>query len=117
MRFLQNSARLIAWSLLVLITVLSLAPPEFRPETGTPHNFEHFAIFAVCGFAFGLGYRRRSTFVMAALVIFAGAIELAQMLIPGRHARLGDFIVDAVAISVSAAVAILIGLRVLDPNA
>jgi VanZ family protein len=117
MRFFQKSVLLIAWLLFVFITVLSLAPPEFRPETGAPRDFEHLAIFAACGFAFGLGCRRRPHLVMAALVLFAGAIELAQTLIPGRHAHLSDFIVDAVAISVSAAVAILIGLRVLDPNA
>jgi len=30
-------------------------------------------------------------------VLFAGAIELAQLFVPGRHAGLGDFIVDALA--------------------
>jgi len=30
-------------------------------------------------------------------VLFAGAIELAQLFVPGRHARLSDFTVDALA--------------------
>jgi VanZ family protein len=33
-------------------------------------------------------------------VIFCGGIELAQLMIPGRHARLSDFFVDAAAICV-----------------
>ena len=37
---------------------------------------------------------------MVGLVIFAGAIEIAQVLIPGRHARLSDFLVDAVSMCV-----------------
>ena len=59
MRHLPKIMRLVGWSLLGLILVLSLVPPAFRPETGTPHNFEHFAIFAAAGFAFGIGYSRR----------------------------------------------------------
>jgi VanZ family protein len=32
---------------------------------------------------------------MIGMVIFAGAIELAQYSVAGRHARMSDFIVDA----------------------
>jgi hypothetical protein len=34
------------------------------------------------------------------LVFFSGAVEIAQLFVPGRHARLSDFIVDALAITV-----------------
>ena len=104
MRYLPTILRALAWLLLGLITVLSVVPPEFRPETGAPHGLEHFAIFAAAGFAFGLGYSRKPAFIMVGLVVFAGAIELAQLVVPGRHARLADFIVDAAAICISAAV-------------
>jgi VanZ family protein len=33
-------------------------------------------------------------------VIFCAAIEFAQVMIPGRHARLSDFFVDAFAVTV-----------------
>ena len=42
---------------------------------------------------------------MLVLVIFAGAIELAQFFVPGRHARLSDFIVDGLAACIGAALA------------
>jgi VanZ family protein len=98
------TAQIVAWLLLIVIIVLSLVPPELRPETGAPHNVEHFALFAAAGLAFGFGYSRRPGRVAFALIIFAGAIELGQTLIPGRHARLSDFIVDAAAMCVSVVV-------------
>jgi VanZ family protein len=33
-------------------------------------------------------------------VLFCAGIELAQLIVPGRHARLSDFFVDAIAICV-----------------
>jgi VanZ family protein len=104
LRLVQYAARIVAWLLAAIITVLSLVPPELRPQTSAPHNIEHFAIFAAAGLAFGLGYSRRLAVVLPGLLTFAGAIELAQILVPGRHARLSDFIVDAVAMCGSAAV-------------
>ncbi len=48
-----------------------------------------------------------------ALVLFAGAIELAQTFVPGRHARLSDFIVDAVTVGVAAAAASIAATNIL----
>jgi VanZ family protein len=33
-------------------------------------------------------------------VIFSGAVEVAQLFVPGRHARLSDFIVDSISICI-----------------
>jgi VanZ family protein len=93
-------ARIGAWFLATAIVVLSVVPPGLRPETGAPHRLEHFAIFAATGFAFGLGYGWRHGRVLAGLVIFTGAVEITQLFVPGRHARLSDFIIDALAICV-----------------
>ena len=88
--------RITAWSLSAAIVALSVVPPRLRPETGAPHHLEHFAIFAATGLAFGLGYRKR-WLVAPLLVVFSGSVEVAQLLVPGRHARLSDFVVDALA--------------------
>jgi len=80
-----------------MIVILSLVPPTLRPETGAPHGLEHFTIFAATGFAFGLSHKRRYDLLAILLVIFSGTVEIAQLFVPGRHARLGDFIIDAVA--------------------
>lgn len=112
--FVLRAARVAAWFLAVLIVALSFVSAGLRPETGAPHDFEHFAIFAATGVAFGLGYSRTPTLTAVALVIFAGAIELTQIIIPGRHARLSDFIVDAAASCVGLALASILAGRALD---
>jgi len=118
MRFvILHAARIAGWLLGAVITVLSLVPPKLRPETAAPHNFEHFAIFFATGVAFGLGYSHSSRTVTAALVIFAGVIEIAQKLVPGRHARWSDFFVDAVALCVGVTMASFVGARTLQGSA
>jgi VanZ family protein len=66
-----------------------------RPQTGAPHALEHFAIFWATGFAAGIGWQRRQTLAGFFLILFAGLVEIAQLFVPGRHARWSDFTVDA----------------------
>lgn len=89
--------RIVAWCLAATIIVLSVVPPRLRPETVVPHGLEHFIIYLVDGAAFGLGYYRKRGLLAIQLVVFAGFVEVLQLFVPGRHARLGDFIVDALA--------------------
>jgi VanZ family protein len=96
------------WLLVVAIVVLSLVAPSLRPVTFLPHNLEHAAVFALAGLALGLGYPGRTPQHMAMMVIFAGAIELAQFYVPGRHPRLIDFVVDALGACVGVAAAAVI---------
>jgi hypothetical protein len=96
-----------AWLVLGVIVALSLVAPSMRPVTILPHGLEHAAIFVIAGFAAALGYPNRPAVTMAGLVAFSGAVELAQLFAPGRHARLIDFVVDAAAACIGAAVAYL----------
>ena len=107
-------ARIAAWFLTVAIIVLSVVPPRLRPETDVPHSLEHFSIFLATGVAFGVGYSRSPNLVTVMLVIFAGAIEIAQIVVPSRHARLSDFIVDALAACIGAAVSSILAARTLE---
>ena len=65
----QALYRLGGWCLALLITALSLVPPDLRPESGTPHHFEHFAIFCATGAAFGLGYRSNRRLPLAIVLV------------------------------------------------
>ena len=103
-------ARIAAWVLTAAIVILSLVPPTLRPETSTPHSVEHFTIYAATGFAFGLGYKHRHDLLAVLLVIFSGSIEISQLFVPGRHARLGDFIIDAIAACMGLVMASLLNL-------
>ena len=92
------AARIMAWLLALAILVLSVVPAKWRPETGIPHDIEHFGIFAATGFAFGLGYARRYATLAIVMLIFAAAIETAQLFVPGRYALLTDFFLNTLAL-------------------
>jgi VanZ family protein len=94
----QNIARAVAWFVLAAIVVLSLVPPGARPTTFIPHKVEHAAIFLFDGLAFGIAYFGFERLLSTSAVIFCGGIELAQLMVPGRHARLSDFFVDTAAV-------------------
>jgi VanZ family protein len=49
------------------------------------------------GFAFGVAYRHNRRVTALLTVLMTGVIEITQFWAPGRHARLSDFIVDALA--------------------
>jgi VanZ family protein len=106
----SRAARIAAWSLAAAIVVLSLAPPALRPKTGAPHSLEHLIIYVATGFAFGLGYKRKHGLLAILLVIFSSFIEIAQLFVPGRHARLSDFIIDAVAVCIGLVMSSLLSL-------
>jgi VanZ family protein len=112
---MQRIFAAIAWLLLLLIVVLSFVPADYRPITPIPHGLEHAAIFILTGLAFGLGStRRRYWMEIAGLVAFSAAIEIVQLGIPGRHARLHDFLVDAVSASIGVCLAFLVSRRKRD---
>jgi len=87
----------VAWLLALAIVMLSVGPPPTRPVTGAGHNLEHLLIFAATGAAFGFGYPRRFLLLPIGLLAFTAVIEVAQMMVPSRHARLSDFLTDAAA--------------------
>jgi len=108
--------RAVAWSLAAAIVVLSIVPPRLRPETFLSHGLEHFAIFCATGAAFSLGYQQKRLRLIVLLVIFCGVVEIAQLFAPGRHARLADFLMDALAVCAGVATPLL-GKQLVDgPN-
>jgi VanZ family protein len=76
-----------------------------RPHSNLGQSGEHALAFILVGLAFGLAYtgNRPRTAVIA--VILTGVVELLQFLVPGRHARMEDFVVDALAACVGFIVA------------
>jgi VanZ family protein len=89
--------RAVAWTVLMVIVVLTVVPPGFRPVTAVPHGIEHAAAFLVTGILFGAAYVGREWLVSAGAVVFCAAIEAVQLFVPGRHARISDFVVDTAA--------------------
>jgi VanZ family protein len=92
----QSPVRAAAWLILAVIALLSLVPPTARP-TVAPHILEHAGAFLLDGLAFSVAYPGHERWLCIGAVAFCGGIELAQLMVPGRHARVSDFVVDAVA--------------------
>jgi hypothetical protein len=97
---MRTVGRATAWLALAAIIVLSLVPPGVRPSTFMPHKIEHAGIFLLDGVAFGIAYCGYQWLASVTAMIFCASIEVAQLAVPGRHARLSDFFVDAIAICV-----------------
>lgn len=86
-----------SWCIIVILAVLSIVPASERPVTGLPHALEHLLAFGLAGLTFALAYSGRLRAFLAGAVAFALALELSQIPLPTRHARLEDFVVDAAA--------------------
>jgi hypothetical protein len=88
-------ARVLAWIGILTIIVLSIVPADERPVTGAGHLPEHVAAFVPVAAAFAVGYHRLSLMWRLSLAfLFCGGIELLQIPLPTRHARVTDFIID-----------------------
>jgi VanZ family protein len=89
--------RLFAWLLAAAVAFATLGPPRYRPHANLGQDGEHALAFILIGLAFGYAYPRHRVLTTAIAIVLIGAIEVAQFWAPGRHARLEDFIVDALA--------------------
>ncbi len=87
--------RILAWILIIGIVVVTVVPASDRPETGFEHHYEHLLAFGLVGLVFALAHSQRLMILLTCGVVFALFLELAQIPLPTRHARLEDFLVDA----------------------
>lgn len=87
--------RLSAWLLAAAVAFATLGPASLRPHSDLGQDGEHALAFVLVGLAFGLAYPRPRWTVAGIAVVLIGVLELLQMWAPGRHARLEDFVVDA----------------------
>jgi VanZ family protein len=95
--------RIIAWLLAAAVTFATLGPPGLRPHANLGQDGEHALAFVLVGLAFGAAYPRNRLLVTVIAVAGIGLIEILQFWAPGRHARLEDFVVDALTASVGLA--------------
>ena len=89
--------RLLAWALAAAVAFATLGPPSYRPHSDLGQDGEHALAFVLVGIAFGVAYSRNRLITTAVAVVMIGVLEILQFWAPGRHARLEDFVVDALA--------------------
>jgi len=97
--------RLLAWALAAAVAFATLGPPSYRPHSDLGQDGEHALAFVLVGIAFGVAYSRNRLITTAVAVVMIGVLEILQFWAPGRHARLEDFAVDALAACVGFAIA------------
>ena len=98
---MKNIPRLIArlspsafWICVALILSLSLVPGTMRPHTGASGHLEHVMAYAITGAIFIPGARGPISMLMAAVGLcwLSGALEIAQLWIPGRTGEIAGFV-------------------------
>ena len=82
------------WLVLGFVVVVTLSPVTARPSLASPY-LEHFAAFALIGFAFALAYPNRVLLVFIIVVGAALGLEALQLLTLDRHGRAVDALVKA----------------------
>ena len=87
--------RLVAWLLAAAVTFVTLGPEGVRPHPVLGQLGDHALAFLLVGIFFGLAYSQRRWTVSAVAVALIGVLEIMQLWVPGRHARLEDFLVGA----------------------
>jgi|SRR6185437_3631462 hypothetical protein len=97
-----------AWLLAAAVTFVTLGPPRFRPHPFLGQDGDHSLAFVLIGVAFAFAYPQQRRLAAMISVPLIGALELLQLAVPGRHARLADFVVDALAALVGFAIAALL---------
>lgn len=103
-------ARLVGLLAVVTIAILSLVPGDLRPHTYMPKRIEHIVAYLLTAglLSFGYGKSRYPTFIVLSLSIFSGALEIAQLQIPGRDGNVGDFVVSSIGALIGGSLAWLI---------
>ncbi|MGC1304312.1 MAG: hypothetical protein WA840_18250 [Caulobacteraceae bacterium] len=86
---------LCAAAVLGVIVFATLCPVGWRPRLFRNPDLERFAAFVALGFAAKLALPRKDHLTLPVLLLFAIGLEAAQLLIPGRDARLQDGLVKA----------------------
>jgi len=87
-----------AWGLLFALLVASVVPEGVRPVVVPWHYVEHMLAFGMLGTTFAVAYRKQAVALIVGLTSFALIVELSQTILPTRHARWQDFVVNLVAV-------------------
>jgi VanZ family protein len=104
----QRSLRVCAWFCTTLLAYLSLIPGDLQVRTGAPTLLEHFAAYFGTAMFFMLGYPRKRVLITASLMVYAGFLELGQLIPPGRFASIVDATASISGVGAASALAILI---------
>ena len=89
-------AKIAAWASVGFIIYATLVPLAMRPTLGRlGTDYERFAGYMVVSVLIGLAYPRHPIRVGFAIITAAVILEIAQLAIPDRDARVSDTLIKA----------------------
>jgi len=99
--------RLVFWIGATTVTVLSLLPQSALPPLPDINDkIEHASAYLALALVAGPAWPRLADHARTAiaLILLGGAIEIAQLWVPGRSAEWGDFAADTIGVVLGVAV-------------
>jgi VanZ family protein len=91
---------------LLALAVLSWTPGVYMVRTGVlSGHTEHFLAYFLSATIISAAQRRATASVWIGLMLYAVALELGQLYVPGRHAAAADFYASAFGAVAGAAIA------------
>jgi VanZ family protein len=86
----------IAWFSIAALALASWLPGDEMIRTGANGRLEHAAAYLVSGFAVLTAYHQKPKWLLATLMTcYAGVLELGQLLVPGRHPAVLDWLASS----------------------
>jgi predicted membrane protein len=92
---IEKTLKTASWLIILGLVILTIVPADERPVSGLEHDWEHFVAFGLAGLTFGLAYAGHLGARCLSAVVFTLLLELSQIPLATRHARVEDFFVDA----------------------
>jgi VanZ family protein len=98
MKVINAAAGWGAWGILLGLLVVTVVPAGVRPVVVPWHNVEHMLAFGALGMTFAMAYRKQTIALILGMTSFSLMLELAQLILPTRHARWQDLVVNLVSV-------------------
>jgi VanZ family protein len=100
-RALASAFKLTFVGATLMVAVLSLLPGNDLPAVGISDKFEHIIAYAVLALLGGLAIPGATVLLAVGLSALGVAMEICQMVVPGRSAEIGDAVADAIGVGLS----------------
>jgi VanZ family protein len=104
------AARVCGYFGVAAIAVLSLVPGSGRPHLMAVSQIEHVIAYCATAMMLALGHpgRRAPPAIVGLLTVYAALLEVAQLFVPGRTARLIDVAAGALGTAIGIGLALLL---------
>ncbi len=94
-----------AWFCIVALLVASWTPGQEMVRTGFDARLEHVGAYLIATIAVSFAYPRLSLVRLAVVMItYAAILELGQLIVPGRHAAVLDWLASSSGVIIGMAI-------------